>query len=208
MSRPLTLLVASLKGGVGKTSTAVTLAHIAQTTGDGPAVLLDLDEHLGAVEWAEQAAGEGVPLPFSVVDASRTDLASSFDRLTDGAAVVLIDSAPGRRALDAAAKVADAALVMFRPNRGDLSRLPETMDRLESAGVPTLVGLSQVRLGTLSTKAARQALDLDDLPLVVEVPLREQIADSFGTVPDAVTHFYLSAYLELIGLARAGVATP
>ena len=92
---------------------------------------------------------------------------------------------------------------MFRPNRGDLSRLPETMDRLESVGVPTLVGLSQVRRGTLNTETARQALNLQDLPLVVEVPLREQIADSFGTVPDKVTHFYLPADLELVALARA-----
>jgi chromosome partitioning protein len=64
----LIVAVVNLKGGVGKSTSAVYFATVA--SGGGEVVVLDADTERSALEWA--AAGE---LPFEVVPAERDRLA-------------------------------------------------------------------------------------------------------------------------------------
>ena len=58
--------VASFKGGVGKTTTAVHLACYLQRL--APSLLIDGDENRSATGWNERGEKQGKPLPFKVVD--------------------------------------------------------------------------------------------------------------------------------------------
>jgi len=60
------ITVASFKGGVGKTTTAVHIAcHMQQ---QAPTLLIDGDENRSATGWNERGEKQGAPLPFKVVD--------------------------------------------------------------------------------------------------------------------------------------------
>jgi len=60
------ITVASFKGGVGKTTTAVHLACYFQR--HAPTLLIDGDENRSATGWNERGEQQGTPLPFQVVD--------------------------------------------------------------------------------------------------------------------------------------------
>jgi chromosome partitioning protein len=60
------ITVASFKGGVGKTTTAVHIACHMQK--QAPTLLIDGDENRSATGWNERGEKQGSPLPFKVVD--------------------------------------------------------------------------------------------------------------------------------------------
>lgn len=61
--------VVNIKGGVGKTTTAIALATLAARKGH-EVVVLDADEQSSASLWAWNAEQNGKPLPFSVESAN------------------------------------------------------------------------------------------------------------------------------------------
>lgn len=119
--------VASAKGGVGKTTTAL---HIAGALADhAPTLLVDDDPNHSATRYAERARAAGRPLPFDVViGAERRTLQRAY-------AHVVIDTA-------ARAEPADVHQLALAADRLVIPATPDAMS-LEAA-IDTTAGLARV----------------------------------------------------------------
>jgi chromosome partitioning protein len=117
----------SLKGGVGKTTTAIHLAAVAAEDGRGVTVL-DADDEQSAIQWASFSL-----MPFEVVAADRDGLAQQARALTakDKHHVVIIDTPPNsREILTRAGMLADVCIVPVTPTGVDMNRLTPTLKLL------------------------------------------------------------------------------
>lgn len=115
----------NLKGGVGKTTSALYFAAVAKEKGQDP-VVLDADNERSALDWAE-----GGELPFPVLEAQKDKLARQARALEKEGHAVLIDAPPNNREiLWAAAAVADRVVVPVAPTGVDVNRLRATLEVL------------------------------------------------------------------------------
>ena len=190
------LVVGALKGGTGKTTTAVLLAL--QLARDAPTVLIDGDGQGSACTWA-RLAEETWPVELTVV--------SWVERMTMPPAWgghVVVDLGPGNPArLRTALRHADTALIPIGSRRADVVQLGETVRTVEDvAAHQPLAWACMLTMVRLSTKAAREAPAVieRDYPLLRSVvPLSESIAAAFGTVPDRVPGAYRQVFEEITG---------
>jgi len=109
----IVVVVAGLKGGVGKTTTAVYLAALA-AAGRRSVTVIDADPQASAAEWIESSGDERLE-ELAVVEAP-TDrlLTRAFERL-DGADVAVVDTPAGQeRVLARALERATVAVVPTR----------------------------------------------------------------------------------------------
>jgi len=123
------VLVASLKGGVGKTTTAVHLAAFLQLR--GPTLLVDADPAEGALVWARQGAG----LPFEV--------AGPDDARPKRFEHVVIDTAghPKGKILREYADKADLVIVPTSPGKLSLVSMEQFVKELDDLPLKALVTL-------------------------------------------------------------------
>jgi chromosome partitioning protein len=179
----LRLAVVNLKGGTGKTVSAV---HLAAALGrQGRTLLVDADPQGSALSWSEEAGA----LPCSVVSLPVRDLHRRVLDLLPGLAHVVIDTPPGDRAIVRSAIAASEVVVVpMPPSIMDLDRLRPTLDLISEIEVVTplrvFVLLTRVRAATKSSRLTREVLgDLGVALLNAQIPLRESLNTSFGTVP-------------------------
>jgi chromosome partitioning protein len=129
---PRVLVLASQKGGAGKTTLAAALAVEAERAGDGPAVLLDLDPQGSLADWcnSRQAATPA----FAVAKPAGLD--KQIQALGEaGMKLVVIDTPPSLDApIRQAVTVADLVLIPTRPSPLDLRAVGGTVDIAEAAG--------------------------------------------------------------------------
>lgn len=193
------IAVANLKGGVGKTTTAVMLAEVA-AEGLGSALLVDADPQGSAMAWADAAADEGVGLRANTVALPTADLARRLDGIAGSYGAVVVDTPPGGLAIvEAAARVADVVIVPCQPTLLDLDRLRVTLDVVTDAGRAAVVLLTRARTGTRALAGTREALEAAELPVLeASIPQREALAAAYGTPPgEAVMGLYRTVFDEL-----------
>jgi chromosome partitioning protein len=121
-----TILVASSKGGVGKTTLATNLAAHEAAKGKRT-VLVDADRQASALRWCEKRAGmESAVLP---VDGTRRDWTK---KVPDDAQRVIVDAPAGAMGEDLAPFLdeADAALVPVLPSGIDMEATSRFLDSL------------------------------------------------------------------------------
>jgi chromosome partitioning protein len=174
------MAVVNLKGGTGKTVTAIHLA--AALAGDGRTVLIDADPQNSALSWSEEAGA----LPFAVVSLPVRDIHRRLDQLLPDVAHVVIDTPPGDRAIVRSAIAAvDVVVVPISPSIMDLDRLRPTLDLIAETETATpYMLLTRVRAATKSGRVAREVLAEVGVSLLdAQIPLRESLNTSFGTVP-------------------------
>lgn len=172
------ILVASSKGGCGKTTIATNLAaHFAQAGKN--TVLVDTDRQSSSQHWAEKRAG--LPAPVLAMSGLRPDWAQ---RLPADADVVLIDAPAaihGKELTDLLNEV-DVLLIPVLPSRIDLEAsetfLAEVSRQSRVKRGKVAVGLVGNRLKPWTT-ASQQAVDeFKNLPF----PLVAQLRDTQGYV--------------------------
>lgn len=193
------IALANLKGGVGKTTSAVLLAEAA-TERLGSALLIDADPQGSAMAWADTAAEDGAGLRANTVALPTADLSRRLEGIARGYDAVVIDTPPGGLAIvEAAARAADVVVIPCQPTLMDLDRLRTTVDVVTDAGRAAVVVLTRVRAGTKAAAAAREALEEAELPVIgASIPQREALAAAYGTRPGRpALELYLPVFDEL-----------
>lgn len=170
--------VVNLKGGTGKTTTAMALGTAAARAGERVRVL-DCDPQGSASMWAMCAADAGDPMPFSVDSANVATVRTAARRAEDE--TVFVDCPPNGRVVDEAVRESDFVVVPTGTGPADMSKALETAETLEGRGVAHAVLLTGVVANTVSLRDSRQDLEGRDVSCFdAQVPRREALKGFFG----------------------------
>ena len=170
MRARMNVVVTNLKGGVGKTTTAVYLSAAAAETGYDPVVLIDTDRQASSAEWLEERPLEGV----TIVEApSERTLARAMSK-DDGLRIV--DTPPGdERLVQTAMNAADAVVIPTRAGGVEFTRVVVTLEMIPS-GVPRGVVICAARLGTNDLEETINWWRGEKVPIWGVIPERVGIA--------------------------------
>jgi chromosome partitioning protein len=166
----MNIVVTNLKGGVGKTTSAVYLAAVAVARGYGPVVVVDADRQASAAEWLEERPLEGV----EVVEAPSERTLSRAMRGEEG--VVVVDLPPGdERLVQAAIGAADAVVIPTRAGGVEFGRVAYTLELIPSKTARGIV-ITAARFGTNDLQETIDWWSVEKVPLWGVVPERVGIA--------------------------------
>ena len=209
----LSLALANLKPGTGKTTSAVWLAHVFAEFGNS-VLLVDADPTGSALEWSDLAAMDPrlapqQAFPFRIVALPSRELHRRVPEIARDDDVVIIDTpqiedhgAIARSAL----RYADEIIIPCAPNPIEVNRTTPVRDEIaEVEPVRDRPARSTILLNRCITRAhsisdARQALqDLGYDVLATSVPRLEVYAQSFGMpIADAGCEVWRQVARELV----------
>lgn len=204
----LVTTVLNLKGGVGKTTTAVALAEAMALS--ARTMLVDADSMGSAYRWSQLAAELGQPLRSDVLPMPAADLPRRIRGAIGGYVGVVVDAPPpGPGALDiarAAVESADLVVIPTPPEYAALDRVPATFKQATELGKPALAVLTMVRVGLAEHQAARDALASWGVAVATtECPLAVAVQRSYGQpVTGPLLRFGLDLLVEVLDITQEG----
>ena len=168
------LVSAAIKGGVGKTTTAVYLAAVA-VDGDRSVTLVDADPQASAAEWVDEATD--APLRRLTVVEAPTErlLAKALDKMKPND-VVVVDTPPAHREM--VVKALDRATAVVIPTRvgGVETPTATTMLDIVPAGIPAGLVVCSARTYTRDYHEAIANWEDEEAPVWGSIPERVAIA--------------------------------
>lgn len=166
----MNIVVSNVKGGVGKTTTAVYLAASAVEAGYDQVVLVDADRQASSAEWLEERPIDRIEL---VEAPSERTVARAMSR---DEALVVVDTPPGdERIVRAALERADAVVIPTRAGGVEFSRVVATLE-LVGDETPRGVVICAARLGTNDLDQTVEWWTAQRVPIWGVVPERVGIA--------------------------------
>jgi chromosome partitioning protein len=168
------VVVAALKGGVGKTTTSVYLSAVA-VSNRRAVTLIDADPQGSAADWVENSSDESLQ-KLTVVEAPTDRLVTkTLDRLEPDV-VAIIDTAPGNERL--LGKVLERASVAVIPARVGGIEAPrvEAVLTMVPDSVPAGLVITSARTTTRDYQAAVDGWGEAGVPVWGTVPERVAIA--------------------------------
>ena len=165
------IVVASRKGGAGKTCLSRHLSVQAGLSGCGPVGVIDTDPAGGLASWYEDRllARRDQPLWRDANQGLRNALR---DAEAEGIRLLVIDTPPAISAtISDVISVADLVVIPVRPSADDLRQIGATLDLADAAGRPLVFVVNQAAVRTRLTHETSSALS------------------QHGTVAPTVLHF-------------------
>jgi chromosome partitioning protein len=185
--------ITNLKGGVGKTTTALALASAASSAGEKVKVV-DADSQGSATLWGISAEENGDPLPFEIVPGNQ----ATVPRIKGDGEWVFIDCPPSGKVTDEAVNVADFVVVPMTPSAVDMQQTWATVQTLSTASKLYAVLICRADPRTLTYRAAIEALREADASFFdTSIPQREDIKNCFGSPFDRDLYGYDAVFEEI-----------
>lgn len=195
--------VASLKGGVTKTTTAVHLATFfaRRLKKEGKRVeLIDLDPQLSAYEWDRTALKYGQGMEYETIPARLSDVE---DYQTE-ADIVIFDVPPLQpRLLEATAQKVDLLIIPTQPSGADISRVWKTIRALpEKTNIRIL--LTRVTLRSVLLREAEMVFGERGVKMfTAKIKERQQLKRNYGRNPAKLEGYEKVGY-EIEDLMKNG----
>lgn len=190
----MNIVVSNVKGGVGKTTTAVYLAAVAGRRGRGTVVLVDADPQGSTAEWYDADPIDGVEL----VEGPSVRTVGKAMNQQDG--IVVVDTPPGEGTLvQAALGRADAVVIPTRAGGVEPNRVMATL-AMTPRNVPAGVVICSARLGTNDLDATVEWWTELQVPVWGIVPERVAIASGPSS---ALSNEGLDHYAKVLKKATA-----
>jgi chromosome partitioning protein len=166
----MNIVVSNVKGGVGKTTSAVYLSAVAVERGYQPVLLVDADRQASSAEWLEQSALDGVDLVEAPSERTVTRAMSRRDGM------VIVDTPPGdERIVRAALARADAVGIPTRAGAVEFTRVSATLEMINGE-TPAGIVICAARLGTNDLAETIAWWTAEKVPIWGVIPERVGIA--------------------------------
>lgn len=198
------ITIANLKGGVGRTTTAMLLACAFARLGRQVTVL-DTDHYGAAAWWANYAQDDGDPLPFSVTRYPLSDDAgveypdkvSMITEMVSPEVVTIIDTCS--HAPDIVRAVSEISDFVIVPCSASVVDYSPTMRTLDSLSAPHAVLMTQIDERTRAAHELRRRLVAADVfVFAARIPHREVFKQLYGATPGKQLHGYEEVVQELL----------